>query len=153
MTGRRTRNLIRALTGAALAVALIATASMPVPEVLPAVAIRQETLYRLEVALLVFYGWMLLITPAFSGLVRGHLPVEISTRGAKFVEEADHSTRLNEEKISGLNRLTIDLSERLEIAEVEIKRMKEAPESDNSQPKVGSRNDGARREGPGPAPR
>jgi hypothetical protein len=138
MPGSRARNLIRFLTGAALAAALIAAASMPIPEVLPAVAIRQEPLYRLELALLVFYGWMLLVTPAFSGLVRGHLPVEISTRGAKFVEEADHSTRLHEEEMTALNRLTVDLSERLEIAEVEIKRLKEMPEGDNAQPEVGS---------------
>jgi len=111
---------------------------IPIPEPLPAIAIRQVTLYRLEVALLVFYSWLLLVTPAFSGLVRGRLPVEISTRGARFVEEADQSTKLNEEKIAGLKRLTIGHSERLEIAEVEIKRLKGAAEGDNAQPKVGS---------------
>jgi len=87
---------------------------------------------------LVFYGCLLLVTPAFSGLVRGHFPVEISTRGARFVEEADQSTELHEERIASLKRLFDDLSERLEIAEVEINRLKAAPEGDNAQPKVGS---------------
>jgi hypothetical protein len=141
MAGSRTRNLIRVLTGVALIAALAAAVFMPQPEVLPAVAVRQAAFYRLELALLVFYGCLLLVTPAFSGLVRGHFPVEISTRGARFVEEADQSTELHEERIASLKRLSDDLGERLKIAEVEIKRLKEAPADDKTQPTIGSRDD------------
>lgn len=139
MPGRHTRNLIRALTGAALCIALVAAAAMPMPEVLPAVAIRQAGLYRLEVALLVFYGWLLLATPAFSGLVRGRLPIEISTRGARFAEEADQSAKLNEKKIEDLERVAQKLTEGLRVAKLEIKQLKEAPKSDNAQLAIGSK--------------
>jgi hypothetical protein len=91
MAERHTRKLIRIFVGAALCAALIASASVPVPVDLPAISFHQAALYRLEVALLVFYGGLLLITPAFSGLIRGRLPTEISARGAKFSEEADRS--------------------------------------------------------------
>jgi len=88
---------------------------VPVPEDLPAIAIRQPGLYRLEVALLIFYGWLLLLTPAFSGLIRGRLPIEISTRGANAHREA---------------LVTIDL---------EIKRLKEMTKGGNTQPEVDSK--------------
>lgn len=81
-------------------------------------------LYRLEVALAVFYGALLLVTPALSGLTRGRLPIEISTRGAKFAEEADQSATLNEEKIEDLERVTDNLGEELRIAKFEIARLK-----------------------------
>jgi hypothetical protein len=45
-----------------------------------------------------------LITPAFSGLIRGQLPIEISTRGAKFADEADRSTLANEAAIDKLKK-------------------------------------------------
>ncbi len=126
MTGRRTRSLIRVLTGAALTVALAAAFLIPIPEELPAVAIRQAILYRLEAALLVFYGCLLLITPAFSGLLRGRLPVEISTRGAKFAEEADQSAKSSGKRIEKLRGLIDDLTDRQDKADIQIKQLKEA---------------------------
>jgi len=39
---------------------------------------------------------LLLITPTFSALLNGRLPIEISTRGAKFAEDAGQSTELRE---------------------------------------------------------
>ena len=71
-----------------MAVAFLSCVAVPIPHdpqgdpALPAVAFEQVGLYRLEVGLLAFYGGLLLITPAFSGLVRGRLPIEISARGA-----------------------------------------------------------------------
>jgi hypothetical protein len=138
MTGRRTRNLIRFLTGTALTVALATALIIPIPETLPAIAIRQTILYQLEVALLVFYSWLLLITPAFSGLIRGQLPVEISTRGAKFAEEADQSTNSNEDKIGELRGLIDNLIDRQDEADITIKQLQEAPARDNAQPAIGS---------------
>jgi hypothetical protein len=61
------------------------------------------------VALLIFYGALLLITPAFSGLVRGRLPIEISTSGAKFAAEAERTTELDEVAIRKLEETTTDL--------------------------------------------
>jgi hypothetical protein len=134
-----TRNLIRVLIGAALCTALVTAAVVPMPEELPAVAIRQSGLYRLEVALLIFYGWLLLVTPAVSGLIRGRLPVEISTRGARFAEETDRATKLNEKKVEDLEQAIEILTERLRIAGFEIKRLQETSRRDSTHPTVGSK--------------
>jgi hypothetical protein len=118
---------------------------MPVPRdakgdlALPAVAFEQVGLYRLEVALLVFYGGLLLITPAFSGLIWGRLPTEISARGAKFAEGADRSAALNEAKIEELKRTTSALTEGLATVHLEIERLRHMEESDSTQPAVDSK--------------
>jgi len=135
MPGRRTRHLIRVLVGTALCAALLACIAVPVPEDLPAIAIRQPGLYRLEVALLTFYGGLLLLTPAFSGLVRGRLPIEISTRGAKFAEE---SAVLNDQMLEELGRTADAHSEALVTIDLEIKRLKKMNKGDSTQPKVTS---------------
>jgi hypothetical protein len=132
------RNLIRVLTGAALCAALVASAVAPIPENLPAVSFQQAGLYRLEVALLVFHGGLLLITPAFSGLIRGRLPIEISTRGAKFADEADESADATRTAIENLKEITDDLGEELAAANLQIKLMKGIPTSDKTQPEIDS---------------
>ena len=75
---RNSRTLIRILIGAALGFALVACAVLPVPADLPAVALEQAGLYRLEIALAAFYGCLLLVTPAYSGVVAGRLPNEFA---------------------------------------------------------------------------
>jgi|SRR6476659_4892693 len=132
------RALVRILVAVALSAAVVACFIAPVPATLPAIALQQPGLYRLEIALFVFYGSLLLVTPAFSGLVRGRLPVEISTRGAKFAEEAGHSALLNEERIKDLKRVTDELAEGLRVANLEIKRLKREPNRDSTEPPVGS---------------
>ena len=138
MSGRRTRNLVRAVVGTALCAALVACAAAPVPEDLPAIAFGQAGLYRLEVSLLVFYGSLLLITPAFSGLIRGRLPTEISTRGAKFAEEDECSTDLDEATIRKLEGDITDLAESLAGTQIEAERLSEIVESDRRQQGVDS---------------
>jgi hypothetical protein len=125
MEGRCTRNLIRALTGLALCTALAACAAAPVPQNLPAIACQQAGLYRLEIALLIFYSQLLLITPAFSGLVRGRLPTEISVRGARFVEESDQAENLNEEAIEEMEAIINRFATELGNAEREVQSLKE----------------------------
>jgi hypothetical protein len=125
MSARHTRNLIRLFVGAALGLALVACAAVPVPDDLPAVAFGQAGIYQLEIALLVFYGGLLLITPAFSGLIHGRLPIEISVRGAKFEEEADQSVQVAEGKLEGLEQKIRDLTDKLTIAALEIDQLKE----------------------------
>lgn len=83
---------------------------------LPSAAFGQTGLYRLEISLLVFYGSLLLVTPAFSGLIRGRLPTEISLRGAKFAEGADESTERNEADIRRLDAAINNLDEALAAA-------------------------------------
>ena len=124
MAGQIERTLVRILMGSAFSAALLISALVSVPPDLPATAFGQVVLFRLEVALLVFYGSLLLLTPAFAGLIRGRLPTEISTRGAKFAEEADQSAELNAIAIRRLERRTIDLDVGLNEAKVEIDELK-----------------------------
>ncbi|MGN6201362.1 MAG: hypothetical protein ACTHNY_03030 [Solirubrobacterales bacterium] len=125
------RLLIRVLIGIALAIALIAFALTPVPvnahgdPALPAPALEQVILYRLEVALLAFYGCLLLVTPALSGLLRGRLPIEISTRGAKFAADADETAAETEAAIRAAERSIRQLSQGLKDAQIEIESLQE----------------------------
>lgn len=139
MAGPRTRSLIRVFVGTALCAALVACVAVPVPDDLPAVTFRQVGLYRLEVALLVFYGSLLLITPAFSGLIHGRLPIEISIRGAKFAEEDKRSAELTDAKVDALERATDVLAERLITAHNEIEQLRKVTMGDSSQQGVGSK--------------
>jgi hypothetical protein len=141
---RLEHSLVRILVALALSIALLASILLPIPRDekgdldLPAVAFEQVGLYRLEVALLVFYGELLLVTPAFSGLIWGRLPTEISMRGAKFVEGAEQSADSNRAAVSDLERTTSGLIEELEIANFEIEQLKEMPRRDGTQPEVES---------------
>ncbi|HEU5063371.1 MAG TPA: hypothetical protein VFT79_09510 [Solirubrobacterales bacterium] len=126
MAGRTERTLVRILIGAALCVALLAFAFAPIPQEangdpsLPAAALGQVGLYRPEVALLTFYGALLLVTPVFSGLARGRLPTEISARGARFAEETAQSDELAEEAIEQLRQSVNRLADRVTAAETMI---------------------------------
>jgi hypothetical protein len=132
------RMLVRILVGAALCVALTTSAVFPLPDDLPSVALGQTGLYRLEIALSVFYGLLLLVTPAYSGLAAGRLPIEISTRGAKFSEEADRSAAVNRSRIKALRRSAIDLTEALSAAEIEIEQLRKGNLRDSTKRKVDS---------------
>lgn len=141
---RLERSLVRILVAFALSVALLAFLLVPVPRDakgypdLPAVAFEQVGLYRLEMALLVFYGELLLVTPAFSGLIWGRLPTEISTRGAKFGEGTDQSASTNGTAVKELEEATHELIEGLDIANFEIKQLKERSTRDSTQLEVDS---------------
>ncbi len=120
------RNLVRVLVAIALGVALAACAFLPVPEDLPAVALEQPALYRLEVALAAFYGCLLLATPTYSGLILGRLPIEISTRGAKFAGETDQTVEQDEARMRKLEGDIAELDFDLSDAQVELNLLKES---------------------------
>jgi hypothetical protein len=105
---------------------------------LPAPALEQVTLYRLEIALAAFYGCLLLATPAFSGLLRGRLPIEISTRGAKFAAKADEAAVEVAMSVGALEREVRQLLDKSEEAQIEIQSLKELVGRDSTQPEVGS---------------
>jgi hypothetical protein len=92
---------------------------------LPATAAGQTSLYRFEVGLAVFFAGLLVLTPAFVGVIRGRLPIEMSLRGWKFGEEAaatDKAMQASVRKIE--NRLDIvepDLAQ----AKLRIKKIRE----------------------------
>lgn len=78
-------------------------------------------------ALIAFYGDLLLITPVFLGLAQGRLPIEISTRGVKFSDKVDQSAGQAAAAIEDLERATNRLADRLYSANVEIEELKERP--------------------------
>lgn len=135
---------IRIIVALVLLAALAASASMPLPDdgggnsTLPAVALEQPVLYRLEVALGVFYGGLLLITPVFSGLVEGRLPIEISARGARFADRADQSAESTDKAVRALEQRIVDLNERLTDVASEIKPLTRTID-DNRKPPVPSK--------------
>lgn len=132
------RNLVRLLVSTALSIALLSCVFLPVPQHLPAIALEQTVLYRLEVALGAFYGCLLLVTPAYSGVVAGRLPIEISTRGARFAEEADQSAEVTKMAIERLEQAT-DLHESELVAfHLAIERLEAETRRDTTQPGVDS---------------
>lgn len=87
-----TRSVVMVL----LAAAIISAVAISLPtkhvgdhtmDALPSVALGQAAIYRLEIGLVIFYGGLIVLTPVFYGVIRGRLPIEISTRGARFPEE------------------------------------------------------------------
>jgi hypothetical protein len=109
LPGRSERKMIRLSMAAVVVATLVALILVPVPTkdggrpAPPAVALNNSALFHVEVALLAFYGGLLLLTSAFAGLFRGRLPSEISTKGAKYEEEVKRSDENTE-----LTQVTID---------------------------------------------
>lgn len=81
---------------------------------------------------MVCYGDLLLITPTFSGLIRGRLPIEISTRGAKFAAQSDEDAAENEAAIRALEGTDRQLAQWLEEVQIEIASLKDGLESDST---------------------
>jgi hypothetical protein len=93
---KATRNAIRAMIAIVFLAALFGAFAVSTPTKgagsserpdLPSVALGQESVYRVEIFLLVFYGGLLIGTPAFRGIIGGRLPTKISARGAEYAEE------------------------------------------------------------------
>lgn len=132
------RNFVRVLVGGALCVSLAACAALPTPQDLPAIALEQSGLYRLEVGLAAFYGFLLLATPAYSGLAMGRLPIEISTRGARFAEEADQSADITKAAVERFEQVS-DLHENELVAiHLDIERLDAKTNRDTTQRQVDS---------------
>jgi hypothetical protein len=127
--GRSERQIVRVLVGVVLALAAAAFLLIQIPRdakhdpEIPAVALGQREVYHLEIALVVFYGLLLLLTPVFWGLIRGRLPTEISSKGAKFAEDVDQSIEAAERRIDEQVKSTEKLTEDLVVAKVQIARL------------------------------
>jgi len=73
---------------------------------------------------MVFYGSLLIITPAVSGLLWGRLPTEISIRGASFAEEAIRSAELDDVAVEKLERTLARVAAELAQAKLKIQEPK-----------------------------
>jgi hypothetical protein len=62
--------------------------ALPTSPDLPALALGSRELLWLERILVLFYGFLLLFVPIVRAL-QGELPIELSTRGARYAEASD----------------------------------------------------------------
>jgi hypothetical protein len=88
---------IRLATATLFLFALAIAFTVPAPDDLPAVALGQVAVYRLEILLALVYGGLLLLTPLFQGVLHGQLPTELSHRGAKWAPAKEAVARLEEQ--------------------------------------------------------
>lgn len=91
IVGREGSHLIRISVGILLLACIALALLVSMPRNLPSVALRQSLVYRGEIGLAAFYAGLLILLPAYRGLVNGRLPNSISPRGAEFAEQVGKS--------------------------------------------------------------
>src|SRR5262245_3008495 len=91
---------VRLATAAMFLVAVVAAATTPAPSDLPAIALGQVAVYRVEVLLALVYGGLLLLMPFIHGVLRGNLPIEISHKGAKWPMQAEETLTDLEDEVA-----------------------------------------------------
>jgi hypothetical protein len=92
------RTGIRIGIPAAGAAAIVIGIALPTSPDLPALALGNRELLWLERALVLFYGFLLLFVPAVRAL-QGELPIELSTRGARYAEASDDAVEALSERL------------------------------------------------------
>jgi hypothetical protein len=107
---------------AAIAAAVIGIA-LPVPDSLPDVALGNRELLWLERTLVFFYGFLLLFVPLVRAL-EGELPIELSTRGARYAEASDAAVEELKARLSETERVldeTVDVVDEMaeQVSELE----------------------------------
>jgi hypothetical protein len=102
---------------------------------LPSTALNQTNLYRGEIALLVFYGSLLLLTPAFAGVIRGRLPTEISARGAKFelAEQVDQPIAETQETLKKLEGSHNNLRDEFALTKAALQKSSGGAQADDAE--------------------
>lgn len=96
---------------------------------LPSVALGQGLVYHAEIAVLIFYGALLVLTPTFWGLIRGQLPTEITSKGAKFgAEDLNEVAAETQEVTEKHDELITEVKAGLLVANGRIKQLEEGPD-------------------------
>lgn len=93
---------VRLATAAVFIVATAVAIATPAPVGLPAIALGQAPVYRLEILLALVYGGLLLLMPFVHGVLRGNLPIEISHKGARWPMQAEETVAGLEEEVAQL---------------------------------------------------
>lgn len=112
------RLAIRAGIPLAALAAVVVGIALPVPQSLPGPALGSEELLWVERALLFFYGFLLLFVPVLRSL-KGVLPIELSTRGARYAEASDEAIEALADRLAATEDLLDSIYELVEIEEVE----------------------------------
>ena len=112
------RRSIRIAVPAAAFAALVLGIALPSPHSLPGPALGSHELLWLERTLLFFYGFLLLFLPVVRAL-EGELPVELSTRGARYAEASDDAIEALADRLGAAEELLYSISELIETEEVQ----------------------------------
>jgi len=109
------RNGIRFGIPAACAAAIVIGIALPTSHDLPTLALGNRELLWLERTLVLFYGFLLLFVPVVRAL-QSELPIELSTRGARYAEASDDAVESLSERLDETEQLlnrTIEFVDRL----------------------------------------
>jgi hypothetical protein len=78
--------------------------AVPAPQHLPAPALGSRELLWLERTLVLFYGFLLLVVPVLR-VQAGEVPIELSTRGARYADLSEHALSALEERVAQTEEL------------------------------------------------
>ena len=98
------RSTIRLTIPSAALAALIVGIAAPEPRPLPSLALGSRELLWLERTLVLFYGLLLLLVPLLRALA-GELPIELSTRGARYADSSQQAIEEHERRLRGVEQL------------------------------------------------
>jgi len=108
------RWIVRVYVAAAFVAAIAATVALEVPDTLPAITFHTELVFVAERGLVLFYVALLAMLPLVRSVSRGDMPIEVSTRGARYQELTTES----EGSIERLTQAINEQGERLRIDEI-----------------------------------
>jgi len=112
------RRAIRLVVPGAAAAAIALGIAVPVPHSLPGSALGSQGLFWVERAILFFYGFLLLFVPVLRAL-EGVLPIELSTRGARYAEASDAAVEALTQRLADVEEFLYSISEVVETEELE----------------------------------
>jgi hypothetical protein len=104
VTLERVRTAIRWAIPAAALAALVVGVAVPAPQHLPSPALGSREVLWLERTLVLFYGFLLLFVPLLRALA-GELPIELSTRGARYADSSQQAIDEHEERLTEVEQL------------------------------------------------
>src|SRR5947209_13995623 len=104
------RHAVRFVVPGAAVAAITLGIALPVPHSLPGPALGSRELLWVERAILFFYGFLLLFVPVLRAL-EGVLPIELSTRGARYAEASDDAIEEIVARLEDAEDLLYSLSE------------------------------------------
>jgi hypothetical protein len=109
---------IRLIIPAAALAAVVLGIALPVPHSLPGPALGSQELLWVERAILFFYGFLLLFVPVLRAL-EGVLPIELSTRGARYADASQEAIEDLTTRMGAVEEFLYSTSEYVETEELD----------------------------------
>jgi hypothetical protein len=109
---------IRFVIPFAAVAALVLGIALPVPRSLPGPALGSQELLWVERTILFFYGFLLLFVPVLRAL-EGVLPIELSTRGARYADASQEAIEDLTARMGAVEDFLYSTSEYVETEELD----------------------------------